>query len=135
MSARIRELEEALQHAHADKSDDPHSLFSSVAAQGSVEKSSSHSTHVGAPSSTEPESESFIDALGIPNNILQYRVVTQSLGTLTIGTRGETNFMSSTARAEVCLITYIMVLVFNCISCILLVSYRGNSGPSISGCF
>ncbi|KAF8546280.1 hypothetical protein OG21DRAFT_1427450 [Imleria badia] len=83
MSARIRELEEAL----AKKSDDPHRLLSgdnSLVSRGSMEKTSSYSPHGGAPSTSEPETDSFIDAFG----------------TLTIGTRGETSFMSSTARTE-----------------------------------
>ncbi|KAH0837784.1 hypothetical protein J3R83DRAFT_5964 [Lanmaoa asiatica] len=73
MSARIRELEEALRHAHAQTSDDPLPLLSgdnSLASQSNVEKTPSDSTR-GA-----------------------------SLRTLTIGIRGETSFMSSTARAE-----------------------------------
>jgi hypothetical protein len=58
MSARIRELEEAL----AKKSDGPHPLLSgtvSLASQSSMEKTS---TRVGA---SEPETDPFIDAFGI----------------------------------------------------------------------
>ncbi|KAI9566398.1 hypothetical protein HD554DRAFT_2025751, partial [Boletus coccyginus] len=82
MSAHIRELEAAL----AKKSDNRPPLLPgtvSLASQSSSEKASSHSTRVGA-SSSEPETDLFIDAFG----------------TLTIGTRGETSFMSSTARSE-----------------------------------
>lgn len=70
MSARIRELEEALRRAHVDKSDDPHPLLSgstSLASQSSAEKFSSDTTRVGVPSLGEPETDSFIDALGISN--------------------------------------------------------------------
>ncbi|KAG9308956.1 hypothetical protein JVU11DRAFT_11258 [Chiua virens] len=81
MSARIRELEEALRHARAHKSDEPDVLLD--VSQSNAEKSLSDPIRVGGPSSGT-EAESFIDAFG----------------TLTIGTRGETNFMSSTARAE-----------------------------------
>ncbi|KAF8131480.1 hypothetical protein EV363DRAFT_1165082, partial [Boletus edulis] len=83
MSARIRELEETL----AKQSDDSHRLpsgNSSHTYQSSVEKTSSDPTCVGASSASEPEADSFIDAFG----------------TLTIGTHGETSFMSSTARSE-----------------------------------
>lgn len=61
MSARIRELEEAL----AKKSDDPHPSLSGtvpLASQRSMEKTS---TRVGASSSSEPETDPFIDAFGI----------------------------------------------------------------------
>lgn len=57
--------------------------------------------------------------------------MTRSSGTLTIGTHGETNFMSSTARAEVCLIIYCDALDSDRISCTPPVSYGGNSDLSI----
>jgi len=63
MSARIRELEGAL----AKKSDDrPPSLSGTVSltSQSGSEKASSHSTRLEA-SSSEPETDLFIDAFGI----------------------------------------------------------------------
>lgn len=63
MSAHIRELEAAL----AKKSDNRPPLLAgtvSLASQSSSEKPSSHSARVGA-SSSEPETDLFIDAFGI----------------------------------------------------------------------
>ncbi|KAG6380611.1 hypothetical protein JVT61DRAFT_4977 [Boletus reticuloceps] len=69
--------------------------------QSSAEKTSSDSTRVGASSASEPETDSFIDAFGTASLALsKYGMMTHSLGTLTIGTHGETSFMSSTARSE-----------------------------------
>lgn len=68
MGARIRELEEALRHTRVDKTDDSHPSLSSsasLASQSSLEKLTLDTAHNGASSLSEPESDSFIDALGI----------------------------------------------------------------------
>lgn len=69
MSARIRELEEAL----AEKSDDTHRLLpgnNPIVSQSSMGQASSDSPRVGASSPREPETDSFIDAFGISNRYL-----------------------------------------------------------------
>lgn len=60
-------------------------------------------------------------------SILRHGMMTRSSGTLTIGTRGETSFMSSTARSEVYLTIYCKVSDYDHISYTLSVSRRGNS--------
>lgn len=68
MGARIRELEEALRHARADKSDDLHPLLSdSAPSQRNLEEPLPDTAPAGVPSPSEPETDSFIDALGILN--------------------------------------------------------------------
>ncbi|OJA19276.1 hypothetical protein AZE42_04492 [Rhizopogon vesiculosus] len=86
MSARIRELEDALCQMHSEKSDLPHPLLAdSVLSHDSPESTSSNnSPEQPPPPSNKDNPDSFIDAFG----------------TLTIGTRGETIFMSGTARSE-----------------------------------
>ncbi|KIJ13816.1 hypothetical protein PAXINDRAFT_170130 [Paxillus involutus ATCC 200175] len=89
MSTRIRELEDALRQAHSEDFDQPHPLLAgsiTVIPQGSVPETSPSLGESGAPfaAATTTETETVIDAFG----------------TLTIGTRGETTFMSSTARSE-----------------------------------
>ncbi|KAH7886399.1 hypothetical protein F5I97DRAFT_1937249 [Phlebopus sp. FC_14] len=86
MSARIRELEEALQQTHSQKFDPQHSLLAGTIADvspGRAEEGPGPSDEPYPPAS-RTEADAIIDAFG----------------TLTIGTRGETTFMSSTARAE-----------------------------------
>ncbi|KAH7885722.1 hypothetical protein F5I97DRAFT_1144146 [Phlebopus sp. FC_14] len=88
MSARIRELEEALQQTHSQKFDPQHSLLAGTIADvspGRAEEGPGPSDEPYPPAS-RTEADAIIDAFG----------------TLTIGTRGETTFMSSTARAEAC---------------------------------
>lgn len=103
MSARIRELEEAL----AKKSDGPQRISSgnnSLDAQNNMEKTSDSTSNGSSSYPNDSQTDSFIDAFGIPNYILWNSMMTHLSGTLTIGVRGETSFMSSTARSEVCLI-------------------------------
>ncbi|KAF9225168.1 hypothetical protein BS17DRAFT_879292 [Gyrodon lividus] len=89
MSARIRDLEDALRQAHSENFDRPHPLLArsiTVIPQGSVPETSPSTSQFGGScvAATKTETETVIDAFG----------------TLTIGTRGETTFMSSTARSE-----------------------------------
>ncbi|KAG1726155.1 hypothetical protein EDB19DRAFT_1897685 [Suillus lakei] len=88
MSARIRELEEGLRQMHSEASDLPHPLLSdtiTVISNDSPESSSSSNFPEQQPQpSNKADADSVIDAFG----------------TLTIGTRGETIFMSGTARSE-----------------------------------
>ncbi|KAG1742635.1 uncharacterized protein EDB91DRAFT_1051663, partial [Suillus paluster] len=88
MSARMRELEEALRQMHSEASDLPHPLLSdsiTVISHDSPEcNSSSNSPEQHPPPLNTADPDSVIDAFG----------------TLTIGTRGETIFMSGTARSE-----------------------------------
>ncbi|KAG2744919.1 hypothetical protein P692DRAFT_20858521, partial [Suillus brevipes Sb2] len=88
MSARIRELEEALRNVHSEGSVLPHSLLSdaiTVISSDSPESSSSSNFAERQPqTSNKADADSVIDAFG----------------TLTIGTRGETIFMGGTAHSE-----------------------------------
>lgn len=88
MSARIRELEEALRTVHPEGSVLPHPLLSdaiTVISSDSPESSSSSNFAERQPqTSNKADADSVIDAFG----------------TLTIGTRGETIFMGGTARSE-----------------------------------
>ncbi|KAG1763219.1 hypothetical protein EDD22DRAFT_777289, partial [Suillus occidentalis] len=89
MSARIRELEEALRNVHSDGSGlVPHSLLSDA---------------ITVNSSDSPESSSssnFAEQQPQPSNKADADSVIDAFGTLTIGTRGETIFMGGTARSE-----------------------------------
>ncbi|KIJ66602.1 hypothetical protein HYDPIDRAFT_26938 [Hydnomerulius pinastri MD-312] len=88
MSTRIRELEDALRQMHSEASSQPHPLLTdsiTVIPQDRPEETSPGSSNLEGPSTTVlAEADAVIDAFG----------------TLTIGTRGETTFMSSTARSE-----------------------------------
>ncbi|KIK94386.1 hypothetical protein PAXRUDRAFT_783296 [Paxillus rubicundulus Ve08.2h10] len=90
MSARVRDLEHALTQARSQGFDELHPLLAGSItdiSQGNVPESSPSLGQSGASyaAATKTETETVIDAFG----------------TLTIGTRGETTFMSSTARSEV----------------------------------
>ncbi|KAF9237081.1 hypothetical protein BU15DRAFT_88887 [Melanogaster broomeanus] len=89
MSARIRDLEDALKQAHSNTFDRPHPLLAgsiTVIPQGNVPETSPDTSQSRGSNAaaTKTEPDSVIDAFG----------------TLTIGTRGETTFVGSTARSE-----------------------------------
>lgn len=116
LCARIRELEDALRTLQASVSTSPHpllrnDLFSARSPQQPTDSpvppstSSATSPAVDAP---HAEEESMIDAFGMDDNTLtMVSKAYVSVGTLTIGPRGEANFLGQTARSEVRLLSHI----------------------------
>ncbi|KAH7911612.1 hypothetical protein BJ138DRAFT_1135262 [Hygrophoropsis aurantiaca] len=93
MGTRIRDLEEALASAHAEVYDIPHPLLSESISDIHREKGSA-SPQTQAQVQNSGSSPSVIDGDNDPEGVID------AFGTLTIGTRGETLFMGSSARSE-----------------------------------
>jgi hypothetical protein len=129
MSARIRELEEVLRQMHSEKSDLPHPLLAdsiTVISHDSPESPlSSNSPEQPPLLSNKDNPDSVIDAFGEAfQPSASHLWLSIFVGTLTIGTRGETIFMSGTARSEVSPESIIMNYALN----ILVVSHSGALG-------
>ncbi|KAH7926867.1 hypothetical protein BV22DRAFT_1062124 [Leucogyrophana mollusca] len=92
MSARIRELEDALAVVHAEVSDHPHPLLSPTIAD------LHHSKDSASPGTQGQASSSSLSLVTVDENVADS--VLDAFGTLTIGSRGETLFMGGSARSE-----------------------------------
>ncbi|KAG9222051.1 hypothetical protein CCMSSC00406_0008036 [Pleurotus cornucopiae] len=101
LCARIRELEDALRTLQASVSTTPHPLLSNDLLSA---RSPQQPTDAPTPPTTNAshvEEESMIDAFGMDDNTLtMVSKAYVSVGTLTIGPRGEANFLGQTARSE-----------------------------------
>ena len=128
LRSRNRELENALQLMQENVSDQPHPLLrkdilriptshhdSSSAGPSTSSSSKSPAASLDPPAPTESileEDHHTIDANGPLYSWNLLSVLSKmSIGTLVIGQRGESSYLGRTARAEVCLFSFVLISI------------------------